>query len=336
MSPTKHQHLVKAYHKENEKFNERETNRTEINTELGKTASPEGISYESENKMTYASKETNTSGCSRKPSKEIAEKRLRQHKIFNTKLYQQDNLPFGDNIESQTDYEGIMFHNINGIKDEQNWFQILLTMKELNITCFGLAEINTSMKGYLFQKWNDITRKIVRVSKSETSESDIKLDTDYKPGGTITTIVDKWQSRVTERGSDDKGLGRWSYLVLSSNNRKLAIVTAYRPCKTQGPTTTWTQQWLMLRESQKNPDPILEFHKDLDALLSQWKRKGYEIILLMDANKEIGKNPGGMGQIIARNGLFDILANHMKQKHIQTHICGEHEESTIYSEQSRC
>jgi hypothetical protein len=278
----------------------------------------------SDTEVTPASNDSDSTSSRQDPQIQNAnEKRLRQQKICNTKTYQQDNLPYGDNIETQSDYEGIVFHNINGIKDKHNWFQILWTVKELNITCFGFAELNTLMKGYQYHKWNDITRKVFRVSKSETSESDIRMDTDYKQGGTSTTIVDKWQSRVAERGSNDKGLGRWSYLVLSSNCRKLAIITAYRPCKTQGPTTAWTQQWLMLREDQKNPDPILQFRKDLDDQLSKWKTKGYKIILLLDANEEIGNNPGGLGQVIAKNGLFDILSNqHVAESYPNTYIQG--------------
>jgi hypothetical protein len=80
-------------------------------------------------------------------------------------------------------YEGKIFHNINGLKDEHNWFQTMHMMKEINASIFGLVELNTTMKGYSFHKWNEITRKVFKTSKSTSSESDIKFDTDYKPGG---------------------------------------------------------------------------------------------------------------------------------------------------------
>jgi hypothetical protein len=41
-----------------------------------------------------------------------------------------------------------------------------------------------------------------------------------------------------------------------------------------GPTTTWMQQWLMLREKNRNPDPIKTFDKDLVDTLIAWKQKG--------------------------------------------------------------
>jgi hypothetical protein len=68
---------------------------------------------------------------------------------------------------------------------------------------------------------------------------------------------------------------------------------------------------------------VLQFHKDLDDQLSTWKTKNYEIILLLDANKEIGKTPGGLGQVIAKNGLFDIIANqHAAETYPNTYIRG--------------
>jgi hypothetical protein len=70
---------------------------------------------------------------------------LVQTKIFNPESFQKDNLPFGDNVHHDNEIKGFLFHNINGIKDEYNWTQINLTMAELNISCFGLAEINTTL-----------------------------------------------------------------------------------------------------------------------------------------------------------------------------------------------
>jgi hypothetical protein len=168
-----------------------------------------------------------------------------QERIVTNNSYQQENTPFGDIIEYNTDRECFLFHNINGIKDEANWTQINETMKELQVTCFGFSEINVTCRGRTMQRWNNIIRKTFKHSRTSTSESDIVFDQNYKPGGTLTTIVGKWQSRVSERGSDSSGLGCWSYICLSSNKKNLMIIMAYKLLKTQGPTTTWTQQWMI-------------------------------------------------------------------------------------------
>jgi hypothetical protein len=93
-------------------------------------------------------------------------------------------------------------------------------------------------------------------------------------------------------------------------------MTAYKPCKTTGPNTAWTQQWLLLRETQADPDPIAEFHKDLNKCLKEWRNQKYEILLMINANKEMGDQPGGLGQIVAKNGLFDILANRIDSENL--------------------
>jgi hypothetical protein len=116
----------------------------------------------------------------------------------------------------------------------------------IQVTGFGFAETNTTHRGRYYEKWHSITKKIFKTSPTITSESDIIYDQHYKPGGTLTTVVGKWQSRVSERGTDNSGLGRWSFIRLSSNKKSIVIVTAYKPLKTQGPYTAWTLQWTLL------------------------------------------------------------------------------------------
>jgi hypothetical protein len=54
-------------------------------------------------------------------------------------------------------------------------------------------------------------------------------------------VVGKWQAQLTEYGDDKRGLGRWSYLRLSSKRQNLVIVTAYRPTPANGINTNWMQ-----------------------------------------------------------------------------------------------
>jgi hypothetical protein len=179
------------------------------------------------------------------------------------------------------DTETILFHNINGIKEEANWFQILMTMNELKANIFGFAEINRTLNHGIKQKWEGVTRKIFTHSRMIQSESDIFAD-NYKPGGMMPTVTGKWQARISDKGSDESGLGRWSFVKISSNKRSIIIVTAYRPCVSQGPTTAWMQQWTLLRESGRTkPDPIKSFYEDLEIFLSHWKKQHHEIILML-------------------------------------------------------
>jgi hypothetical protein len=71
-----------------------------------------------------------------------------------------------------------------------------------------------------------------------------------------------------------------------------------------------------LTRPTKNPDPLKEFCQDLNDALKKWKQTNHEIILMIDANEEIGKKPGGIGKVMADNGLYDIMAN---QHHTETY-----------------
>jgi hypothetical protein len=51
------------------------------------------------------------------------------------------------------------------------------------------------------------------------ADSATRTKTEYKPGGTITTITGKWQARVVEMGKDNRGLGRWSYIKISNKSQ---------------------------------------------------------------------------------------------------------------------
>jgi hypothetical protein len=83
------------------------------------------------------------------------------------------------------------------------------------------------------------------------SESEIDTEMEYKPGGTMTGIIDIWQACITKQGKDERGLGQWSYVILSSDKQKLAIITAYKPCKTTGPNTAWTAMALATRTTDQ-------------------------------------------------------------------------------------
>jgi exonuclease III len=226
------------------------------------------------------------------------------------KMMVDSNLPFGNDVHEKCDGEKIIFHNINGIKDDGNWHQIMSTMSEIRADVFGFAEINRTLNDGEKQRWANITKKFFRYSQSAHSESNINLK-NYKPGGTMTTITGKWQARVTKQGQDERGLGRWSYIQLNSNKNSLVIITAYRPCVSQGPSTAWMQQWTLLRESgMKDPDPIKIFYTDLEKFLAGWIAKGTEIILMLDANETIGEKPGGLARVLGKIGLTDLLQHH--------------------------
>jgi hypothetical protein len=276
----------------------------------------------------------NVSTTTRSPNKinEYTKEEQRQQQRLQHREYTQiklksttyTNQPFGDSITDTPDHERILFHNINGMKDDKNWYQKITTMKEQNASIIRFAEINQSLnRGYKWE-WHDTLRKIFLYSRTAASESNLQLESKYKPGGTMTIVTGKWQARVSELGQDPTGMGRWSYQKISSKKKSIIIAMAYQPCSSQGPSTAWMQQWVILRESGiRNPNPIQKFYHNLEEQLLQWTAKGHEIILMIDANKNIGDKPGGLTTIIGKTGLQDLVrCRHPNQPEPNTHSRG--------------
>jgi hypothetical protein len=84
------------------------------------------------------------------------EKRYIQPKL---RVYNMENDSFGDDIAQDSNVETILFQNINGIKDDTNWAQIIYTMHELKIDWFGFAETNKSMDNFSQQRWVSTIQK---------------------------------------------------------------------------------------------------------------------------------------------------------------------------------
>jgi hypothetical protein len=56
----------------------------------------------------------------------------------------------------------------------------------------------------------------------------MESSSDYMTGGTLTSTVDKWSSRVLTKESDPSGMGRWSSQTLAGRkNTKIMIITGY-------------------------------------------------------------------------------------------------------------
>jgi hypothetical protein len=180
------------------------------------------------------------------------------------------------------------------------------------------------MDDFSKHRWTGTIRKQFYLSRTIHSESSVKFDTEYKPGGTMTTVTGKWQAQISEMGQDQRKLGRWSYVKISSKRENIIIITAYRPCKTNGPMTAWMQQWSILRESGVvTPDPVKVFYQDLEESLQTWTQSKYEILLMLDANEHIGEKPGGLSRLISKFQFTDLMLQCHPEKEIpNTYVRG--------------
>ena len=65
-----------------------------------------------------------------------------------------------------------------------------------------------------------------------TSESNIKWNSNYKPGDAVTFTLNNVSSAILRKEQESSGMGRWTYLtILGKYNRRTTIFTMYRQCK---------------------------------------------------------------------------------------------------------
>eukprot|EP00957_Ditylum_brightwellii_P078530 5970805-Ditylum_brightwellii.AAC.1 len=100
----------------------------------------------------------------------------------------------------------------------------------------------------------------------------------YQQGGACTAITGKMVGRIIKSDTNSSGLGQWSYVQIAGRDqRKLMIITAYRPCKQNklGDSTVTSQQKRLLQQQGiDHPKPHTAWTKDLCPIPQKWAQEG--------------------------------------------------------------
>ena len=126
----------------------------------------------------------------------------------------------------------------------------------------------------------------------------------YSYGGTMVSTFSRLSSFAISQGVDKTGLGRWSWILVGSEDHRTIIVSAYQPQKSSdkrqritadgkmyggGKVSSQHRRYFESRENCNNPRAI--FTSQLITQLKAWRAKGYEIILFADLNENIYTGP---------------------------------------------
>ena len=122
------------------------------------------------------------------------------------------------------------------------------------------------------------------------------------------------QPRVVEKGVDDSGLGRWTWMRTQGKHGHFTrVLSAYRPCKSTATLgTVYRQQLTYWSSKGEFACPLDLFDKHLEALLGEWKESGDHIVVGIDANKDIrtGKIQKMLTKKIhLRDAILDLHSN---------------------------
>jgi hypothetical protein len=160
----------------------------------------------------------------------------------------------------------------------------------------------------------DISATYLSPHPTRNAISKLNLPDSPIAGGTCTCVTGPWATRIMDRGCDPSCMGRWSFVTLIGRyNRKLTIVTAYRVHNTTigcaGPWTSYRQQWLALRASgHEQPNPRLQFIKDMTNFIQARQDQGEAVILMLDANETLGAETEGISSLMTKCDLTNSLS----------------------------
>ena len=206
----------------------------------------------------------------------------------------------------------VYYQNVHGIpRDDVNLSQDLQALAEYDVGCFCLSETNLDWnRPYVRSEYLSRQRKTWKYSATSFSSIDMESSSDYVTGGTLTSTVDRWSSRVFKKDSDPSGMGRWSYQTLvGKRNSKITIITGYRCVRnTSGDSSAWTLQSIFMkdRQSKTAPNPRKQFIMDLIAFINQKQSLNHEIILNLDANEALGEESQGIAKLMRECNLVDL------------------------------
>jgi hypothetical protein len=206
----------------------------------------------------------------------------------------------------------LYYQNVHGVpRDDVNLSQDLQALAEYDVGCFCLSETSLDWnRSYVRSEYLSRQRKMWKYSATSFFLIDMETSLDYITGGTLTSMVDRWSSRVCKKDSDPSGMGHWSYQTLvGKRNSKITIITGYRCVRnTSGDSSAWTLQSIFMKDQQvkTSPNPRKQFITDLIVFINQKQSQSHEIILNLDANEPLGEESQGIAKLMQECNLVDL------------------------------
>jgi len=132
-------------------------------------------------------------------------------------------------------------------------------------------------------------------------------------GSTALFSINKAAHRVTSKGQDETGLGRWCWTKYQGRGgHALRIIIAYRPNPPGGPYTVYAQQNTYFQSIKKNICPRTSFLIDLEVEIKSFISEGDHIILLIDSNSNMKRSDiqGILHQLTLREAIMEPHGYH--------------------------
>jgi hypothetical protein len=202
-----------------------------------------------------------------------------------------DGPSWGDNFGTKhQDTFRYCFTNINGPPLGANHDKhdlIIQDMAKYQIDILGLAEININFNRVgPTNQWKDRFKKLGTNSHCTTNRHSTSQDKQLF-GGTAYLTSKSASHKVSSKGEDPLGLGRWTWAVFTGKQGLTTrIISGYRPVRDHSDRagTVYSQQEKYFTDHGEAWNPKIAFLDDLKTLISEWQEAGDTIILGIDLN----------------------------------------------------
>jgi hypothetical protein len=151
-----------------------------------------------------------------------------------------------------------------------------------------------------FGKMHDSTA----IFAHNTTEPDITDKIQYGGVGIVASAEIK--HRISQRGKDPTGLGRWAWIRTEGREgHHVRYVTAYRPCESGGASSVFQQHARALGKNNDFRNPRKALLEDLVTAIRGWMESGDHIILGMDANEDV--RGGDVNSFLQQVSLREVI-----------------------------
>jgi hypothetical protein len=173
---------------------------------------------------------------------------------------------------------------------------------------FGAAEIESQFQERIRNTWAK-THFSLAYNRTNNKRNPQKNKGKYlfqQYGGVALLSTTQAAHRVLSSGKDPAGMGRWTWTHYQGKATvSLKVVSAYRPCLSDGALGTYSQQVNHLYEQNDDRCPRQAFLEDLKIEAYKWITAGEQVIIMLDANG--GVRDGDIQQMFSELGMCESI-----------------------------
>ena len=206
-------------------------------------------------------------------------------------------------------------------KDKDKSRDTFQWMREMKADIILLSEIglnwrNIKLEDNWYARTKDEFQRIASITGHNTHE---KTKKKVQWGGTAIIAVNETASRVIQKGTDESGLGRWSWILLQGkDDQRIRCISIYSPPKySKGPFSVWQQHCTKLFVDGKNIDPVEDLTHSFEREIKKWTAEGEKLIIGGDVNQNITNS--AMQRMLDDNGLKEVILSRL-DTNTETHI----------------